>query len=128
LRHASARNVIEHIFGVLKRRFRILLLPPEYKLSLQARIPTALSAVHNFIRKHDPTEAPLPKSNDAGRNTASYHPYLPEAATGQDEPSERRDRIADAMWRDYQLILASRRNDSEGDDDTEDFSSGDDLD
>jgi len=47
--HASARNVIERIFGVLKWRFRILLLAPEYGLDVQAQIPTALCAIHNFI-------------------------------------------------------------------------------
>ena len=36
LRHASAHNVIECIFGVLKRRFRILHLAPEYDMEVQA--------------------------------------------------------------------------------------------
>ena len=56
LRHASARNVIEHIFGVLKRRFRILVHPPEYSMDIQARLPPALAALHNFIRIHNPDE------------------------------------------------------------------------
>ena len=34
LRHAQAQNVIEHIFGVLKRRFRILVIPPEYSVKV----------------------------------------------------------------------------------------------
>ncbi|KAF8834555.1 hypothetical protein BDN67DRAFT_871777, partial [Paxillus ammoniavirescens] len=54
--HASARNVVECIFGVLKRRFRLLLLAPEYSLDIQARIPAALCTVHNFILVHDPKE------------------------------------------------------------------------
>ena len=37
LRHASAWNVIECIFGVLKWHFRILLIAPEYNLEVQAR-------------------------------------------------------------------------------------------
>lgn len=49
LRHASARNVVERIFGVLKCRFVILTHPPEYSMEIQARIPPALAAVHNFI-------------------------------------------------------------------------------
>jgi hypothetical protein len=51
--HASAQNVIERIFGVLKRHFCILLIAPEYGLDIQAWIPSALCAIHNFNRKHD---------------------------------------------------------------------------
>ncbi|KZP25609.1 hypothetical protein FIBSPDRAFT_782881, partial [Athelia psychrophila] len=53
LRHASARNVIERIFGVLKRRYHILQLAPEYALEIQVRLPCALAALHNFIREND---------------------------------------------------------------------------
>ena len=49
LRHASAHNVIECIFGMLKCRFWILHLAPEYSMDIQAHIPAALAAVHNFI-------------------------------------------------------------------------------
>ncbi|KAG2056812.1 hypothetical protein BDR06DRAFT_849474, partial [Suillus hirtellus] len=55
LRHASAHNVIEHIFSVMKQHFRILLVLPEYKIAIQAHIPTAL-ALHNYICIHDPDE------------------------------------------------------------------------
>lgn len=51
--HASARNVIEHIFGVLKRHFKILVCPPEISMNLQAHLPAALVAVQNFIRDLD---------------------------------------------------------------------------
>src|ERR1700722_203738 len=51
-----ARNVIEIIFGVLKKRFQILLLPPPLKMDDQAWIPVALCALHNFILKHNPEE------------------------------------------------------------------------
>ena len=50
--HASARNVIEHIFGMLKYRFQILHLAPEYSMDIQAHIPAALAAIHNFIHGH----------------------------------------------------------------------------
>ena len=52
----SACNVIERIFGVLKQRFRILQLPPEYDISIQALIPSALAALHNFIQRYNPDE------------------------------------------------------------------------
>ena len=54
LHHASARNVVERIFGILKQHFRILLLPTHFPLDMQARIPAALCALHNFIYTCDP--------------------------------------------------------------------------
>jgi hypothetical protein len=54
LRHAGLRNVIERAFGVMKRQWRILVIPPEYDLDTQAHIPAALCAIHNFIQILDP--------------------------------------------------------------------------
>jgi hypothetical protein len=51
-----AHNVIECIFGILKQRFMILTHPPKYTMRIQAHIPPALGAIHNFIRIHDPGE------------------------------------------------------------------------
>lgn len=56
LRHAKARNVVERIFGVLKKRWDILNKPPEYDINIQAKIPAGLAAVHNFILDHDETD------------------------------------------------------------------------
>jgi hypothetical protein len=66
LRHAQARNCIERIFGVVKKRFRILLTAPEYKKdkALQNHIPAALIAIHNFIHHHDPNKEKLPDSDE----------------------------------------------------------------
>jgi hypothetical protein len=49
--HASAQNVI-----VLKCKFHILWMVPEYNMSLQAQIPVTLAAVHNFIWEHEPQD------------------------------------------------------------------------
>lgn len=56
LRHAQARNVIEHIFGVLKKRWNILNQAPQYDIDIQAQIPAGLAAVHNFIMDNDNTD------------------------------------------------------------------------
>ena len=56
LQHASAWNIIKCIFGVLKCKFHILWMAPEYNMSLQAWIPVALATVHNFIQEHEPEE------------------------------------------------------------------------
>ena len=79
------------------------------------------------IRKHDPDEGPLLETNDINLNTGGYQTYLPglEATTVQEEPNDRRDQIAEAMWRDYQAVLAERNCGSEDEDDFEEFSSDD---
>jgi hypothetical protein len=64
LRHTSARNVIERIFGVLKQYFCILLLPPAYAMEIQAQIPAALCALHNYIRLRDHSEGHLPADDE----------------------------------------------------------------
>lgn len=56
LRHAQARNVIERIFGVLKKHWDILNRAPQYDMDIQACIPARLGAVHNFIMDHDKTD------------------------------------------------------------------------
>jgi DDE superfamily endonuclease len=59
LRHAQAQNVVEHIFGVLKHWFCILLIGPEYNPKIQARIVSALCTIHNFICIYNPKEGEL---------------------------------------------------------------------
>jgi hypothetical protein len=122
LRHAQARNCIERIFGVVKKRFRILLIAPEYKKDkgLQNRIPTALIAIHNFIRHHDHDEEKLPGSDtdsilpSAGdTSTALPLPATQSAAAARREVDDRRDRIAQAMWDSYQAILITHMEQAE---------------
>jgi hypothetical protein len=111
LRHALARNVIERIFGVLKRRFRILLLAPEYSLEIQAWIPAALCTIHNFIRTHDVDENVVePDLGDDEAQNDHDHDHIASAAAAAelDRPSARRDHIAQQMWDDYVCICNER--------------------
>jgi DDE superfamily endonuclease len=118
LRHASARNVIERIFGVVKRRFRILLIAPEYSLDIQARIPAALCAIHNFNRTHD-AEDIVPEI-DIDNGNPNDHDYVASAAAAVqlDHPSEIRDLIAQQMWEDY--VSACNERGLDGDDQSSD--------
>lgn len=116
LRHASARNVIERIFGILKRRFVILTHPPEYSMAIQVRLPPALGAMHNFIRLHDPGEIDdfviddeISGENQGGAGLGRG----PAGIVEQREANRRRNEIAQAMWVQYQEILHERGMDAE---------------
>lgn len=98
------RNVVERIFGVIKRRFRILLLPPEYAMGIQARIPPALCLVHNVIRVHDPNDMM------EYRNVLDEHLLTADTGSLADGPPTEqartranlhRDQIAGEMWEAY---------------------------
>ena len=118
MHHASACNVIERIFGVLKRRFRILQLPPEYDMSIQALIPAALAALHNFIRQYDPDDIQMYDDNDNDNDDESLDFQMRLRPVGElgigrvtaretARANERRDRIAREMWAQYQHYLES---------------------
>ena len=123
LRHAQARNVIERIFGVLKQRFRILLLPPRYPLDFQPCIPAALCALQNFIREMDHDEGTLP--TDPYQTTIEPFPsdvnsdhsgFITE--DGDEANSEvklRRMNIANAMWESYLVYRANAEADNNDD-------------
>ena len=119
------RNIIERIFGVLKQRFRILLLPPHYPLDFQARIPVALCALQNFIQEVDHDEGALPTDP----YQAAYGPFSFDidsdhndgfiADDDDEEESEiksRRKGIANEMWKSYLDYTANTEtSDSEDD-------------
>ena len=88
-------------------------------MDIQARLPPALAALHNFIRKHDPDD--ISDFNDIAEDPQPGAPAgLCEADEGQlaegiasaaerRHVNDRRDRIVQEMWIQYQAEL-SRRN------------------
>lgn len=119
LRHASLRNAVERIFGIIKRQWRILLLAPEYKMEVQARIPAALCAIHNFIQRLDPETFFTPEfqalrlehiQEDDDGDTSGYGNLAdgPVDAAERHRADGRRDQIAEAMWEDYRRELRER--------------------
>ena len=115
LRHASARNIVERIFGILKNRFGILRSNPNLDVDTQAKLAPALAAIHNVIREYDETDvqsllneyiddSPVGEPSE-GTGELAQGP----ARTGERRQADnRRDRIADEMWRQYQTELRRR--------------------
>ncbi|KAG2062125.1 hypothetical protein BDR06DRAFT_868760, partial [Suillus hirtellus] len=99
-------NMIEHIFGVLKHHFCILLF-------IQTYIPAALCAIHNFICSHSPDGLIDEPNDDEHFNYDNpSHQGIPD---DNDDKSDRgggmkeaRNCIAHCMWEDYQVVLQQR--------------------
>jgi hypothetical protein len=111
--------VIERIFGVLKQRFRILLLPPHYPLEFQPRIPAALCALQNYIQEIDQDEGEIPTDSQQ----AAYEPFpsdvnsdhndgfITDDDEGNSEVKLRRMNIANEMWESYLQYSADSDDD-----------------
>ena len=68
MKHASARNVIERCFGLLKMCWAILRSPSYYLIKTQNRIITACCLTHNLIRREMSTD---PIDDDLNINEAT---------------------------------------------------------
>lgn len=117
MRHAQLRNEIERLFGVIKRRFRILLIAPEYDLDLQARIPVGATAIHNFILFHEPLDFPEGDPIVSERHGDSLDPdHRASSEVAEESEHElpdaigdaRREEIATEMWNDYVELRRQR--------------------
>lgn len=110
LRHASLRNVIERIFGVLKRKYQVLQTPAEYSIDTQTRIVLACTALHNWVRSVEGTNADIyleRESHKEGGEKESVQPVVdyPEGVVTSKTMDRFRDQIAEKMWEDYQHYI-----------------------
>jgi len=122
LHHSQLRNVIERIFGVLRRRFRILNTTPEYNLTIQAQLILVVCALHNFIghRANGEEDGFYQGSNlPSQKDSESLHSEEEiQAASGLEQGSGQgsdigemvvdRERRATEMWIDYVKYHNSR--------------------
>ena len=112
MRHASARNCVERIFGVVKKKFRLLSAGASYSIENQAKMVLAICALHNFIRVHDADDEDAASTEPDFEERFQYPTpanlqlYMGSGSitrTENERASERRDRIARAMWENYQM-------------------------
>lgn len=81
-------------------------IAPEYSLHIQARIPAALCAIHNFTRRYNPDsfDLTLDHEYDLAEDDTVAHGTLSEGPADTSEwrrADARREAIALAMWTDY---------------------------
>ncbi|CAN6567870.1 unnamed protein product [Malus baccata var. baccata] len=106
-KHSSLCNVVERCIGVLKNRFPILKLMPNYPIRKQRCIPVACCAVHNFIRMQSRNDTLFQQFEDndvdvvdeesSGPNQEGENMHLNDDNVMNDV----RDHIAGSMWLDY---------------------------
>ncbi|KAH9172559.1 hypothetical protein EDB89DRAFT_2069635 [Lactarius sanguifluus] len=100
--------LLSEIFSVLKKRWDILNRPPQYDISIQARIPAGLAATHNFIVDHDDTDiGHYLQDIDIHEHAQPFgdlgHGAIPRAES--ERATALRDCIATEMWVSYQQFL-----------------------
>ncbi|KAF7377355.1 putative transposase [Mycena sanguinolenta] len=113
-------TLLNEFFGVIKHRWTILTRPPHYDMKVQAKIPSALVALHNFILEHDEEDIDRwildegAEDNLRGARRAQEIDFGRLSTTGRVSAAEKeraektRDEIAKAMWEDYQEYLDTR--------------------
>ena len=107
LRHASLRNVIERIFGVLKRKYQILRSASEYSIETQTRIILACCALHNFVRSIEGDSADILLEKEPQEPQVDIQPAIkyPEGQVSSKRMDKFRDELAEKMWKDYQSYI-----------------------
>ena len=78
LRHSRLRTCVEQVFGMLKRRWKIIRdSAPEYSIEDQINIVYAVTALHNFMQRHTDLSV-------AERARARGHGYQRKVQEAQD--------------------------------------------
>ena len=109
MRHSQCRNAVEQIFGILKKRFKIIHEANDFPIEAQGRIASAICVVHNFIRIHDPEDLPEPEEDHSILPfNASLGGHSRISSQERNEAGKRRDEIANAMWIQYEQYMTKR--------------------
>lgn len=97
LRLRSARRVIERVFGILKKRWRILTRACETGVDRKTRLVWALIIVHNMIVRSK--EEPLPDdiNGEAEQDNVPVVHLDDHNIRGQ----QRRDQLVQQVWQEF---------------------------
>ena len=110
-RHSSLHNVIEHIFGINKKRFPFLKIAMEFSKETQVDIVYAIIALYNFIIYHQSNDEKDIYNEDDSNDERSEDVNGNEDENNQTLPSDtvwmnqKKDAMAQAMGINYQQYL-----------------------
>ena len=130
LRHATARNVIERIFGVIKKKWKLVGRSDQYLPDIQSRVILALCVLYNCVKTWDltdpeldihallPSDSRIRQGLDAvydeqdNEDIDDLEESCMEGGYGEGDKQkaeERREILAQSMWEDYKAQRELRR-------------------
>lgn len=106
MKHASARNVVERTFGILKARWAILRSHSYFPIRTQCRIITACCLLHNFITREMPND-PFAQVNDNQQEAhETEEDEFIDVVEATNQWSEWRTTLATQMFNEWQANRA----------------------
>ena len=105
LKHSSLRNVVERCFGVLKKRFPILVVMPSFYFPYQCQLVSCCELLHTFIRRNQLYEDDFYDGN-VDIEVDNLDPVEEMDGHGGQVLKQWRDGIAADMWQAYQAHIA----------------------
>jgi hypothetical protein len=110
LRHATLHNIVERIFGCMKRKFPVLQSASEIELKKQVHLVYALCALWNFIRHHEGLDNLFDNPNEDARVPArtSMDEETFNLAEEDSRMNHRRKQLATKLWNQYCDYNSSR--------------------
>ncbi|KAL2941300.1 putative nuclease HARBI1, partial [Bienertia sinuspersici] len=104
-RHSTLHHAILRTFHVLKERFPILKLAPQYAFQIQRDIVIAACVIHNFIRQEDCNDWLFSRVEEMILEEDPDFADLPDMESGSPLKEQMgmllRDSIATSMWNDF---------------------------
>lgn len=105
LRHASLRNVIERVFGVLKKRFPLLTSMSSFPFPFQADLVLCILTIHNFIKNEQALEDNFDGINIDIEDNDVNADVIEQFEEDNMDMATKRDEIATEMWEQYQQFI-----------------------
>lgn len=104
-RHSSLRSAIQNSFNVLKTRFPILKLAPQYGFHIQRDLVIAACVLHNYIRREERNDWLFTSVEGAMVDELPGFDELPDMQLSSPVQGQvafsLRESIAAAMWDDF---------------------------
>ncbi|KNZ56704.1 hypothetical protein VP01_233g8 [Puccinia sorghi] len=111
-KHSSSQNVIERMFGVVKKRFKVFETGCQYNIKIQVKVIILMTFLHNFIRVNNPEDKSsldqhIEELGTCQQVTVEYGELHHTGITQVESPraSSKCDKITQKMWDDCQHHL-----------------------